>query len=204
MVSLNTEEIPAHPNPLPLFTDWFEGAIACDQIKDATAMTLSTVDSNLQPWSRIVLLKEHNEQGFTFFTNSTSIKGKQLVGSAKVSLCFYWPALDQQIRIVGSSAMVTPKESDAYFATRPRESQIGAWASLQSTELDTRQTLMDRVDEFTNKFEGQDVPRPDHWNGYRVTPTVIEFWLSRPHRLHERIIYTVKADGTWSHKGLYP
>lgn len=204
MSSLNAEDIKPHKTPFPLFSEWFNFAATCNAIKDVTAMTLSTVDADQQPWSRIVLLKEFDERGFTFFTNSNSIKGGQLSDFPKVSLCFYWPALDQQIRIMGASKLVPPEESGAYFTTRPRESQIGAWASIQSSELDTRQTLMERVEKFSAKYEGQDVPRPDFWNGYRVTPSIIEFWLSRPHRLHERIVYKRELDDTWSHKGLYP
>ena len=191
-------------SPTPLFTKWFEEALACDGIKDATAMTLATVDAELQPWTRTVLLKEHDERGFTFFTNSTSIKGSHLDRSSKVSLCFYWPALEKQIRIMGSAEMITSEESDAYFASRPRGSQIGAWASDQSSELDQRDTLVANVENETQKYDGQDVPRPSHWNGYRVTPKVVEFWLSRPYRLHERLMYTRETDDSWKQKRLYP
>lgn len=204
MDSLETNQIPVDPSPIRLFSKWFQDALDCEQIEDATAMTLATVDSDNQPWTRVVLLKEHDDRGFTFFTNSKSIKGEHLENSPKVSLCFYWPALDHQVRIMGSAEMISPEESDAYFQSRPRDSQLGAWASIQSSELDVRRSLMDRIDEVSAKYEGADVPRPDFWNGYRVTPSTIEFWLSRPHRLHERLDYTLNADGTWVQKGLYP
>jgi pyridoxamine 5'-phosphate oxidase len=204
MDSLESQLITDHETPFPLFAEWFAEALDCDGIKDATAMTLATVDSDHQPWTRVLLLKGHGEDGFTFFTNSNSIKGDQLTPDAKVSLCFYWPPLDKQVRINGTAKRVSSEESDEYFASRPRESQVGAWASKQSTELDQRRTLMDRVDEYAAKFEGGEVPRPDFWNGYRVTPDLIEFWLSRPHRLHERLMYIRESDATWTQKGLYP
>lgn len=204
MNSLETKMIPDYPDPILLFSEWFDEASACEQIKDAAAMTLATVDSHNQPWTRIMLLKGHDDRGFTFFTNSNSIKGDHLEHSAKVSLCFYWPALDRQIRIMGAAGQLTPEESDTYFASRPRESQLGAWASIQSSELDERLTLMDRFEDFTRQYEKSKVPRPDFWNGYRVVPNVIEFWLSRPHRLHERLVYTRQPDSTWTQKGLYP
>jgi pyridoxamine 5'-phosphate oxidase len=204
MTPLETNEIPDHPSPIQLFSQWFQDALDSDQIKDATAMTLATVDSENQPWTRIVLLKEHDDRGFTFFTNSNSIKGNHLEHSPKVSLCFYWPPLDRQIRIMGTARKITPQESETYFASRPRESQISAWASIQSSELDERLTLMNRYDKFTKQYENADIPRPDFWNGYRVTPHQIEFWLSRPHRLHERLNYTRQPDNTWQKSALHP
>ena len=204
MSNIESNIIPDYPSPVSLFTEWFADAKTCDAIKDATAMTLATVDHEGQPWTRTVLLKDHDEDGFTFYTNSTSIKGRQVGASPKVSLCFYWAPLDRQVRILGSATQVPATEADEYFASRPRESQIGAWASKQSTELDTRQTLMDRVEKITKRYEGGDVPRPEFWNGYRVSPTLIEFWLSRPHRLHERAMYTRQPDTSWTRKGLYP
>lgn len=169
--------IPDFENPYDLFDVWFKEAADCPDIKDVTAMTLATVDSDGQPWTRIVLLKDLTEKGFSFFTNLTSIKGEQLAGSHKASLNFYWPALDRQIRIMGTATRASAEESDAYFAKRPRESQLGAWASKQSAELDARATMIERMEAVTAKYEGQDVPRPDFWGGYIVAPTIIE-WKS--------------------------
>ncbi|MFP6581683.1 MAG: pyridoxamine 5'-phosphate oxidase [Candidatus Hydrogenedentota bacterium] len=196
--------IPDFENPYDLFDAWFKDAADCPDIKDVTAMTLATVDAEGQPWTRIVLLKDLTEKGFSFFTNLASIKGEQLADSNKVSLNFYWPALDRQIRIMGTTTPTSTEESDTYFAKRPRESQLGAWASMQSAELDARSTMIDRMEAVTKKYGGQDVPRPDFWGGYIVAPTIIEFWLSRPHRLHDRTMYTRAADGSWTKKGLYP
>lgn len=199
-----TCQIPDEPNPYDLFNTWFEEAAACDAIKDATAMNLATVDAAGQPWTRIVLLKDLSEKGFSFFTNRTSIKGGHLDGSGKVSLNFYWPALDKQVRIMGTASRTSEEESDAYFAKRPRESQLGAWASIQSSELDARATMVERMEAVTKKYKGLDVPRPDFWGGFVVDPHIIEFWMARPHRLHDRVMYTRNPDGAWTKKGLYP
>ena len=196
--------IPEVADPYELFESWFAEARECPDIKDATAMTLATVDKHGHPWTRVVLLKDLSEAGFSFFTNRGSIKAGHLEQNPNVSICFYWPALDRQIRIMGEATKASDEESDAYFAKRPRESQLGAWASVQSTELDERNTLIGRMEEVTQKYEGQDVPRPPFWGGYIVAPRVIEFWRARPHRLHDRAMYTRGVDGSWTRKGLYP
>ena len=201
---MDTARIPDIANPYELFNQWFAEAEACEAVLDHTAMTVATVDENNQPWTRVILCKDINEQGFTFFTNSNSLKGKHLAHSPKISLCYYWAPIIKQVRVMGTATLIAPEDSDAYFASRPRESQIGAWASLQSEHLDTVETLIERNTHFEEKFDGQDVPRPDHWNGYLVSPTHIEFWLARPYRLHDRVMYTPTADGQWTNERLYP
>ena len=204
MTDKHKNSIPDISNPFDLFDQWFKEALDCPDIKDATAMTLSTVDEHGHPWTRVVLLKDRSDAGFSFFTNRGSIKGGHLKNDPNVALCFYWPALDRQIRIMGEATQASDEESDAYFAKRPRESQLGAWASIQSTELDARTTLIDRMADVTQQYEGQDVPRPPFWGGFIVSPRVIEFWSARPHRLHDRAIYTRDSNGDWTQKGLYP
>lgn len=196
--------IPDIDNPYTLFKQWYAEAEADTYTMDHTAMTISTVDTEGQPHSRIVLLKNIEEHGFTFFTNSNSLKVKQINQNPKVALCFFWETIYKQIRINGTAQMITPEESDAYFASRARESQIGAWASLQSEELENEDILFERYVELDEQFAGKDVPRPEHWNGYRVSPSTMEFWLGREHRLHARRLYTRTPDGDWTQKGLYP
>jgi pyridoxamine 5'-phosphate oxidase len=200
----NVSQIPDLSDPYDLFQQWFSQAVASPAIKDATAMTLATVDSDGQPWTRVVLLKDCNESGFSFFTNRTSIKGDHLSNSLKVSLNFYWPAIDKQIRIMGTAALAPEAQSDAYFAKRPRGSQIGAWASKQSTELSSRDEMIARFEKYTARFEGQDVPRPDFWGGFVVAPNIIEFWQARDDRMHDRCMYILTPNGDWIKKGLYP
>lgn len=204
MENENESSIPDIHDPVGLFNQWFDDAKNCPDIKDATAMTLATVDEHGHPWTRVVLLKGVSDAGFSFFTNRESIKGAHLAKNPNVSLSFYWPALDRQVRIMGEAARTSDDESDAYFATRPRESQLGAWASSQSTELDSRTTMVKRMQHVTEKYDGQTVPRPPHWGGFTVAPRIIEFWSSRPHRLHDRAMFTRASDDSWTRKGLYP
>ncbi len=201
---MDIDPIPDIDNPYTLFKQWYAEAEACPNTMDHTAMTVSTVDEQGQPHSRILLLKNIEDNGFTFFTNSNSHKAAQIRNSHKIALCFFWETIYKQIRINGTASMITPEESDAYFASRARESQIGAWASLQSEELDNEDTLFQRYVDLDEKFAGQEVPRPEHWNGYRVAPSTIEFWLGREHRLHARTLYSLTATGGWTKKGLYP
>jgi pyridoxamine 5'-phosphate oxidase len=172
---------------------------------EPTAMTLATSDDAGRISARVVLLKEADSRGFVFYTNYQSRKAAELDRQRRAALCFLWKTLRHgvQVRVEGLAERVSAAESDAYFATRPRESQIGAWASMQSQTLPDRATLVARVEAFTQRFAGQPVPRPPHWGGYRVVPDRIEFWYGRPHRLHERECYSLDARG-WSKCLLYP
>lgn len=171
--------------------------------KDPNAMQLATVDERGRPSVRTVLLKDFDERGFVFYTNTLSRKGREASAAKVAALNFYWPELDQQVRVEGGVTPVTADEADAYFATRPRLSQIGAWASVQSAPLESRETLERRVAEFTAKYEGQRVPRPEHWSGYRLLPDHLEFWKAHPNRLHWREVYDRAGEG-WTKGLLYP
>jgi pyridoxamine-phosphate oxidase len=172
-------------------------------LMEPMAMTLATVDARARPSARTVLLKKLDERGFVFYTNKNSRKGRELAGNPKAALCFFWQPLMEQIRVEGVVETVSDEEADAYWATRSRASQIGAWASDQSQPLDRRETLEARATEYGQKFAGVAVPRPMHWSGYRVVPDLIEFWRSRPGRLHERICYE-KVEDSWTRILLNP
>jgi len=172
-------------DPFALFHQWMEEAASTPAINDATAMTLATVDEAGMPCARIVLLKGLDERGFVFYTNKTSVKGRHLAAHPKAALCFHWMPLDKQVRVEGTVESVTDEEADAYFATRPRQSQIGAWASKQSQPYGERLELEKRLAKYTAKFGIGAVPRPPFWSGFRVLPTRIEFWLKQPFRLHD-------------------
>ena len=189
-------------DPFKLFDEWFTEARA-SELNDAEAMALATADALGQPSVRMVLLKGHGPDGFVFYTNEQSAKGDQLAADPQAGLLFHWKSLRRQIRIEGAVERVSDADADAYFATRGRDSQLGAWASDQSRPLDTREHFEARFEEMKQKFDGQDVPRPPHWGGYRVVPRQIEFWSDRPHRLHERRLFTF-GDGGWSEGLLYP
>jgi pyridoxamine 5'-phosphate oxidase len=167
------------------------------------AMTLATVDAEGRPHARTVLLKEFDERGFTFYTNTLSAKGQQLATHPNAALSFHWKSLERQVQIEGLVAPVTIKEADAYFSSRPRASQIGAWASQQSETLDSRDTLLKRVAQLEKQYDGKPIPRPPHWSGYRVIPQRIEFWKAEPHRLHQRTVYEKGTFG-WTKYLLYP
>lgn len=184
---MNEQQLPA--DPMSLFEKLYHQAVQQCTI-DATAMVISTVSADNRPSSRVVLLKNYSHEGFTFFTNYQSRKSGEIQATGNVALCFYWAQIDVQIRIEGTASRTSEAVSDEYFATRPRVSQLGAWASDQSRKLNSRQELVDRLDQFTQRYEGLEVPRPPHWGGYLVTPSRIEFWFNGQFRLHDRYVYS--------------
>lgn len=188
-------------DPIALFDDWLAEARAAE-VNDPEAMALATVVDD-RPSVRMVLLKGHGPEGFVFYTNEESAKGKQLGANPRAALLFHWKTLRRQVRVEGTVGRVPDAQADAYFASRGRDSQLGAWASDQSRPLDSRATFERRFEEVKQRFEGQDVPRPAHWGGYLVVPDRIEFWTDRPHRLHERRLFT-RCDEGWTEGLLYP
>jgi pyridoxamine 5'-phosphate oxidase len=189
-------------DPFALFDAWFAEAQASEP-NDPNAMALATADARGAPSVRMVLLKGHGPDGFVFYTNREGRKAADLAANPQAALLFHWKSLRRQVRVEGPVGLATDVESDAYFASRSRDSQLGAWASDQSRPLDDRTTFEARFAEMQRRFEGRDVPRPPHWGGYRVTPEVVEFWQDRAHRLHERRVFT-RADSGWTEGMLYP
>lgn len=194
-----------HDNPIDLFSQWLEEARACKEIADATAMALATADPEGIPDVRMVLLKGADNHGFTFYTNLGSVKAGQLTGNPHAALCFHWAPMERQVRVRGPIVPVTPDEADAYFASRPKQSQIGAWASKQSQQLEGRFELEQRVAYYAAKYSITPVPRPEFWSGFRLNPNRVEFWMAQPFRLHDRVEYVRDStDGAWTTRRLYP
>jgi pyridoxamine 5'-phosphate oxidase len=191
-----------HSDPLARFRHTFERA-AVNAPFDHTACALATTSPDGRPSVRVVLLRGLDERGFVFYTNYTSRKARELADNPRAALCFYWPWIDEQVRVEGLVATVTPDESDGYFATRPRGSRLGAWASKQSQVVASRDDLLARFREVEARFPGEEVPRPSFWGGYCLAPDVIEFWKAAEFRLHDRVRYRRLEDG-WHDERLYP
>lgn len=191
------------PNPINQFARWFADAEAAG-LKLPNAMTLATATKDGVPSARLVLLKDFNEQGFTFYTNYDSQKGRELDENPNAALVFYWTDLDRQVRITGRVTKTTREESEAYFHTRPVDSQLGAWVSNQSAVIAGRDVLEARMRELMVKYEGGEVPLPPYWGGYRLAPASIEFWQNRPSRLHDRLRYRRQANDEWLIERLAP
>jgi pyridoxamine 5'-phosphate oxidase len=191
------------PNPIKQFANWFTAAIEA-RIRDVNAMSLATASADGRPSVRIVLLKGFDQDGFVFFTNYESDKGRELAANPYAALGFYWIELDRQIRITGKTEKTSREESEHYFHSRPAGSQLGAWASRQSEVLDARRVLDARMAQVTERFADKPIPLPPHWGGYRLKPEQIEFWQGRANRLHDRFRYTLQPDGTWSIDRLSP
>jgi pyridoxamine 5'-phosphate oxidase len=192
----------AETDPIELFRTWLKDA-AAKEPNDANAMALSTVDETGLPDVRMVLLKDVDDRGFVFYTNLESAKGRQLAGQPKAALLFHWKSLRRQVRVRGQVTPVSEAEADAYFATRARPAQLGAWASDQSRPLPDRLALEKRIADAGLRFGLGKVPRPPHWSGFRVEPQTIEFWRDRPFRLHERLVFA-RAEGGWTTHRLFP
>lgn len=189
-------------DPMALFATWL-GDAEKSEPNDPNAMALATVDADGMPDVRMVLLKGFDLEGFVFYTNFESAKGTQILGSMKAALCFHWKSLRRQVRVRGPVEIVSDAEADAYYQTRPRGSRIGAWASKQSRELESRMALEKAVASYTARYAIGDIPRPAHWSGFRIRPVAIEFWHDRPFRLHDRLRFEREGDG-WMTSRLYP
>lgn len=197
------DEHTAGLDPLAFFSQWFREAVDCE-ITEVNAMTLCTVDTVHRPHARIVLLKGLEENAFVFFTNYDSAKGKEIEANPHVALTFFWKELERQVRIEGLIEKVSAASSDEYFHSRPAGSRIGAWASPQSAEIGNRQILEDNYQRYEQEFPSNNIPRPQHWGGYRVVPEKIEFWQGRSSRMHDRILFTWQGNGSWRRSRLAP
>lgn len=188
--------------PHALFEEWLAEAQE-SEINDPNAMALATVDANGMPDVRTVLLKGHDARGFVFYTNFEGAKGQQVLATKKAAMCFHWKTKRRQVRARGNIELVSDEEADAYYNSRHPQSRLGAWASDQSRPLKDRQTLIDRLAHFEEKYGTEDIPRPPHWSGFRILPDSIEFWQDGEFRLHDRVVFTPSADG-WTTQRLYP
>ncbi len=191
------------PDPISQFGRWWEEALRSG-IEEVNAMTLATASGDGVPSARIVLLKGYDSQGFLFFTNYGSFKGRQLLENPRACLVFFWKELERQVRITGLVEKVSAQESDDYYRSRPEGSRIGAWVSPQSQVIPDRNWLVETEKQAEEKFSGKDIQRPPHWGGYRVKPVAVEFWQGRPNRLHDRIQYSLNGDATWIIERLAP
>jgi len=203
IISEQLDEQLIEPDPLVQFQKWFDDAIA-DGLKLPEAMTLATATSDGKPSARVVLLKQVDEQGFVFYTNYRSRKASELDANVHAALVFYWPQHDRQVRVEGTVTRTSAEESDLYFQTRPRDSQIGAWVSPQSEVIEGRDFLEERTRELEETYREGLVERPEHWGGYRLKPQRIEFWKARPSRLHDRLVYELQNEGSWRVQRLAP
>lgn len=192
-----------HASPIEQFTSWWNQALE-SKIEEVNAMALSTLSQEGLPESRIVLLKGYSAEGFIFFTNYQSSKGTQLQQNAHCSLLFFWKELERQVRISGKAKKISEQESDAYFNSRPEGSKIGAWASPQSSVVESQEWLTENFEKIKNKYTHTAIPRPSHWGGFIVQPSTIEFWQGRPSRMHDRIRYSASATGEWKIERLAP
>lgn len=199
--SLSEQDVDA--NPIKQFEKWFQQALASG-IEEPNAMTFATSTTDGKPSARTVLLKGIKENGFVFFTNYESKKGKQINDNPFACLVFFWKELERQVRIEGEIKKITDEESDEYFASRPLESRIGAWSSPQSKVIESREVLEKNVAYFTNKYQSQNIPRPPHWGGYILVPSLIEFWQGGPGRLHDRLQYSIDKINSWIIQRLAP
>ena len=197
------DESEAAPDPIEQFRGWFEDALAAD-LHEPNAMTLATATPEGRSSARIVLVKGFDERGFVFYTNYGGRKARELEANPYCALVFYWGELERQVRVEGRVSRVSEEESDAYFASRPRGSRLGAWASEQSRPVGDRGTLERRLRELEREYEGREIPRPPFWGGYRVEPEIIEFWQGRENRLHDRLLYRRDIDGGWIRERLQP
>ena len=197
------EESQLEKTPMKLFEKWFQKAQQNDEIEEPNAMTISTLGRDGFPRGRVVLLKAFNASGFIFYTNYTSEKGKAIAQHSKVGLSFFWPSQQRQIHIQGKASKLSEEESEIYFQSRPRGSQLGAWVSPQSQVIENRKVLESSLQHLEKKFKDQDIPKPKHWGGYLINPQVFEFWQGRPNRLHDRIRY-FQVVSKWKYERLAP
>ncbi|BCH26193.1 pyridoxamine 5'-phosphate oxidase [Mesorhizobium sp. L-8-3] len=200
---LTSGDFTSAEEPFRLFAAWLEDATR-SEINDPNGVALATVDHEGMPNVRMVLLKGFDESGFVFYTNFESAKGREILGSRKAAMCFHWKSLRRQVRIRGPVEIVSDAEADAYFASRPRGSRIGAWASKQSRPLESRFALEKAVAEYTARHPIGEIPRPPYWSGFRIVPRSIEFWHDRPFRLHDRLVFSRTGEGAWEKERLYP